>query len=449
LPYRSEGNMERMADLMRTGYERQGFTKDQIDTIEKKQLVRNNYGPSPTYKEPEPEKKPVEKPQYNSNRYNSGSNTRTNTTNRTGGSRSTSTSNSFSNIRVGNTNNTNTSNVKDYGNVASAQQGPMPTGPSGYKKPGSYDPNKFYNLAPGSLPSPNIPYTGPGQSNVPGTKKYADIAATYGGEAAANQKAVDAWMKKNLIPGKGQYPYRPGTKKLFNPQTGMDLRAHHDPQGKVLSENRKRILRDIKKPVQVKEMPTKFKVHPTGRKFKNKNVGVDMMKIPDTPAAYKPQTNIWQKKDYAANVRASQEKKNEVLELVGAAEHHWTYLTEDRRKKRQEEMNERLSIVFDNQLEMMYEKHKIKEAKITKAMSAYKKSNDIKPEYPENPPPQMDPNTGMHPKYGKHYKHDKLDPQSAEAMPPTGDPEIDANVKKATNAKEKARKLKILLGKRA
>ena len=34
-------------------------------------------------------------------------------------------------------------------------------------------------------------------------------------------------------------------------------------------------------------------------------------------------------------------------------------------------------------------------------------------------------------------------------MPPTGNPEIDANVKKATNQKEKARKLKNLLGKGA
>ena len=56
---------------------------------------------------------------------------------------------------------------------------------------------------------------------------------------------------------------------------------------------------------------------------------------------------------------------------------------------------------------------------------------------------------GYHSKYGKHYKHDKLDPHSAEFMPPTGDPEIDANIKRATNAKEKARKLKILLGKKA
>jgi len=188
----------------------------------------------------------------------------------------------------------------------------------------------------------------------------------------------------------------------------------------VPTEDRKRILRDIKKPVQVKEMPTKFKVKPTGRK--NKSVGVDMMKIPDTPKQYKPQTNIWQKQDYNANVRASQEKKNEVLELLGAAEHHWTYLTEDRRRQKQEKVNEELSAEFDKQLELLYEKHKIKENKTRKVRSLLSDSNLV---------------------------YDKLDPHSAEFMPPTGDPVIDANVKKATNAKEKARKLKILFGKKA
>ena len=455
--YRTLGfnSMDRMNALKKISYEKQGFTKDQIDTIEKKQLVKNTYGASPSYKEPEPESSSTtqwDDPDKYRNKVNVDPKTFQQLYNKKVGntsqpsSQSTSRSNSFSNIRVGNTSKTS-SGVKDYGNVASAQQGPMPTGPSGYKKPGSYDPNKFYNLAPGSLPSPNIPYTGPGRSNVPGTKKYADIAATYGGEAAANQKAVDAWIKKNLIPGRGQNPYRPGTKQLYNPQTGMNLRAHHDPQGKVLTENRKRILRDIKKPVQVKEMPTKFKVKPTGRK--NKSVGVDMMKIPDVPKQYKPQINIWGKEDYKANVRASQEKKNEVLELVGAAEHHWTYLTEKKRKEDQEKVNEMMSIEFDKHLELMYENHKIKEERINKAIKAVKGSNDLAPEYPKEPPTQLDPETGMHPKYGKKYKHDKLDPHSAEAMPPTGNPEIDANVKKATDAKAKARKLKILLGKKA
>lgn len=219
----------------------------------------------------------------------------------------------------------------------------------------------------------------------------------------------------------------------------------HQPSGKLLTESQKKVLRNIKKPVQVKDIPTKVKVSP---KLRNKSVGVDMMKIPDVPKQYKPQTSIWGKADYNANVRASQEKKNEVLELVGAAEHHWTYLTEDRRKKQQEKVNEMMSVEYDKQMELLYEKHRIKENKLNKAISAFRKPTDIAPEYPKEPPPQLDPQTGMHPKFGKNYKHDKLDPQSAEAMPLTGNPEIDANVKKATNAKEKARKLKILLGKR-
>jgi len=65
---------------------------------------------------------------------------------------------------------------------------------------------------------------------------------------------------------------------------------------------------------------------------------------------------------------------------------------------------------------------------LNKAISAFRKPTDIAPEYPKEPPPQLDPQTGMHPKFGKNYKHDKLDPQSAEAMPPTGNPEIDANM---------------------
>lgn len=251
----------------------------------------------------------------------------------------------------------------------------------------------------------------------------------------------DKYPNKKAPPGPG---YRPPV-AMKKQKTVV---AHHEPKGKLLSEDRKRILRDIKKPVQVKEIPTKFKVSPKLRN-KNKSVGVDMMKIPDTPAQYKPQSNIWQKKDYAANVRASQEKKNEVLELLGAAEHHWTYLTEDRRRKHQEKVNEMAAAEYDKQMELLYEKHKIKENKLNKAISYVKKNNDLAPEgAPPPPKPAAVGPDGYHTKYGKHHKHDKLDPHSAESMPPTGDPEIDANIKKATNAKEKARKLKILQGKK-
>ena len=221
----------------------------------------------------------------------------------------------------------------------------------------------------------------------------------------------------------------------------------HQPSGKLLTESQKKVLRNIKKPVQVKEIPSKVKVSP---KLRNKTVGADMMKTLNAPNQFKPPApNIWASKDRKANIRSSQEKKNEVLELVGAAEHHWTYMTEDSKKQKQERINEMMSAEFDKQLEMMYEQHRIKENKLNKTISAFRKPTDIKPEYPETPPPEPDPETGMHPKYGKRYKHDKLDPQSAEAMPPTGNPEIDANIKKATNQKEKARKLKIIFGKKA
>ena len=53
--------------------------------------------------------------------------------------------------------------------------------------------------------------------------------------------------------------------------------------------------------------------------------------------------------------------------------------------------------------------------------------------YPNEPPPKLGPD-GFHPDFGKRYKYDKLDPISATTMKnaPTGNPEIDANVKKAS-----------------
>ena len=279
-------------------------------------------------------------------------------------------------------------------------------------------------------------------SNYENPDKYTKNLLKARAKQAGKTKFKDGYMiDKDPMTGKER---RTPIFSTIPGQSSMMVLGHQ-PSGKLLTESQKKVLRDIKKPVEVKQMPTKFKVSPKLRN--NKSVGVDMMKIPDVPKQYKPQTNIWGKADYAANVRASQEKKNEVLELVGAAEHHWTYLTEESRKKKQEKVNEMLSAEHDKQMELLYEKHRMKEAKITKAMSAFRKSADIKPEFPKEPPPQIDPKTGMHPKYGKQYKHDKLDPQSAESMPSTGNPEIDANIKKATNAKEKARKLKILQGK--
>ena len=74
--------------------------------------------------------------------------------------------------------------------------------------------------------------------------------------------------------------------------------------------------------------------------------------------------------------------------------------------------------------------------KITKKMKSPKEffnQADIKPIYPEDPPPEMV--NGYHPDLVNGEKvsnrFDKLDPQSAKAMPPTGNPLIDKKVKAA------------------
>ena len=79
----------------------------------------------------------------------------------------------------------------------------------------------------------------------------------------------------------------------------------------------------------------------------------------------------------------------------------------------------------------------VKKTKLQRPKQFFKEPNefvnmdDIKPEFPDKEPPKLDPNTGMHPEYGKKAKrYGKLDPISANSMPPTGDPEIDAVVNK-------------------
>jgi len=68
---------------------------------------------------------------------------------------------------------------------------------------------------------------------------------------------------------------------------------------------------------------------------------------------------------------------------------------------------------------------------------------DIKPTFPENDPPEIDKKTGMHPDYGKQAKrYRKLDPMSANAMPSTGDPEIDAVVDQQRTKKKPAERKK-------
>ena len=313
-------------------------------------------------------------------------------------------------------------------------------------------------------------------------------------------KVPDGIKKKAQFEKQWQDGVKSGKFKAFGQQTNS-----YKPQGKFLSESKRRILREIKKPYKVPNTPTKFK----GIRPKVRVTGKGLMEVPEIPKQFKPEPTIWRKPNYDKNVKASQEKKNEVLEYVGAAADHWEYLTETRRKEknakrdafystkkdrdflydywyggkkhkvtRKEDIDNDCLVYIEDEdgkkfsmlqskLNEMLEKEQMKDAfdsyipeeeqgareknfdKVTRLKSIVGKikRGDIGPEYPNEPPPELV--NGWHPKLGKKYKHDKLDPQSAEAMPDTGDPEIDANIKKATDAKSKVRKLKTLLGKKA
>ena len=159
---------------------------------------------------------------------------------------------SYMDIKVG----SNTG--KDYGEIASAQQGPIPPGPRGYKKPGTYDPNKFYNLAPGSLPSPNIPPTGPGYSQKQGDTQVA------GNFPKADPSKAPPPIYNPMNPGMptapggrpfegppgtpgGKYPMAKLKNKKKSKKTTMV--AQHEPQGETIMEKNKKSFKDLTKKI--------------------------------------------------------------------------------------------------------------------------------------------------------------------------------------------------------
>ena len=278
---------------------------------------------------------------------------------------------------------------------------------------------------------------------------------------------------------------------------GLNLPNSYKPHGLNLSESKKiRIMKTLKEPVVLPEGKKKsYKVRP-GRRGKTDFKGMDKL-IGDTKIekTFKQPQDIWNKDWHGYNQRTSQGKKNVVLELIGQSTDAFNYMLTDSKKMNAKQMDEfwglhpemhsyvyngkkyktlrkeelkgdvlvflvdekgiKTSILqsqLNDQLaqehdqELLDEYNKLnpkkepidykKDPLIKKVMGRLKNEIDYpdKPArkgYPNKPPPKMV--NGMHPKLGKNYKYDKLDPVSAVMMSraPTGDPEIDANVRKA------------------
>jgi len=261
-----------------------------------------------------------------------------------------------------------------------------------------------------------------------------------------------------------------------------------------ITESRKRILREIKQPYKLPEQSKqKYTIKPKVVGSNNRVINSDLMKKAEVPSSFKkPEERLWGKYEKEKNTRNSQEKKNELLDHLGASDHAWDWLTEASRNKnneimygnfggknnkskvvRREELKgdallfiadengrkesilqSELSIKIANEFEkelfdsyfqeqetMQYDNDPLfkRVAKKIKTEIDYS-DKPSKSGYPDQPPPEMV--NGWHPEYGKDRGYyNKLDPQSAEAMPLTGNAEIDAKV-------QKAKRLKKILGKR-
>ena len=327
--------------------------------------------------------------------------------------------------------------------------------------------------------------TGPATTKNRGGANAASMLINFGGDTSDFIKKYGVTPEEYMkLPQQG---YNQSSKKKSKIQV-----AHYKPQGKLLSEERI-WLREIKKPVKVPELQKKFKgIKPRVKKKGDyKIVGGGLMKDNIAPPEFSPtrENRLWRKYEVNQNRRASQEKKNQVLELIGEGDHQWNHMLGNEKwrsasqmkkfygdhdylydyyyggKKHkvlrkeglekdfllfiedengfkdtllQSELNELLAEERDKEdfkeyymkeTEQKEREKNFDRATRLKSIVGRIKRDDIKPEYPKEAPPKMV--NGYHPKFGKKYKHDKLDPISARSMPPTGDPEIDANVEKA------------------
>ena len=256
-----------------------------------------------------------------------------------------------------------------------------------------------------------------------------------------------------------------------------------------LSESKKKVIREIKKPILIPEAKKKYRVKPKVIGHPSNKTLSNQMKDPEPTPAFKKEVPIWSMDQKMRNARESQEKKNEVLEYLGSSSDHWNYMTKaikEHNKKviklnyggktkkvtrkeqvdndylvfmedddgnkssmLQSKINETQSDEADKELfAKYYEMHPVKKKSLFKEVVKRGvfdyKGKPSKKGYPDKEPAQLDPQTGMHPEYGKKVKHDKIDSSTAESMPMQGDPEIDANIAKNINPEQKKRKMKIL-----
>ena len=278
----------------------------------------------------------------------------------------------------------------------------------------------------------------------------------------------------------------------------------------ILTESKKRVIKNIKKPYEVPELPKKYKMNFAGKYSAQNTPDKTASQVSDAlVASGNAKGQRWRQKDKDWVGYETTERMNVVYDKVGHGDQYWKMIVGDNaRKKKDRELQEKLNIVaHENALmqenpnyETPFNKNHIDEQEtlsadkdplFKKVSKSLKKSIDYpdkpaKAGYPNDPPPKMI--NGYHPDLVNGQKvsnyYNRLDPASAMAMPKTGNdsidskvdlakngeypkdspaaataakrhgldklrsnPRTDANVKRISDAKRRARKLKNLKGK--
>ena len=243
-------------------------------------------------------------------------------------------------------------------------------------------------------------------------------------------------------------------KVIPNYKTGSkSLGDTYKPTGKLLSESRKiEILKNIKKPVVVRETKQKkYKVSP-GKRFLEKRAKTNFQGMNKLVGDVKPQKpfkkpdNIWSTGWQKYNSKLSQDKKNIVLEKIGEGKHAWNYMLNNGAAMDAKNLEEFwgknpdfYSYFFNGKKYRPIRKEQVKGDYIVFLVDEFgANSNMLQSELNAKLAEEDDKKLLVEYEklYGKFYN--KLDPISANSMPPTGDPEIDAIVdKQKTKSKTK------------
>ena len=229
------------------------------------------------------------------------------------------------------------------------------------------------------------------------------------------------------------------------------LNQSYDPSGKVLTESHKRILREIKQPVaEISELkPEKLKKYRPnfkGRFTAQNTPDVTASKESDKIVRAKNAAGqTWRTSDKYWGGYESQERLNVIYDHVGHGNLYWDEIVAHNQSKKgvrdrdvQEELNKHYAVLAERKMmdELGLNEQETLEAPndplLRRVMGKLKPQID----YPDKPSPMGYPNKpprqrpdGYPSDYGmRDNYYNKLDPISADSMPPTGNELIDRKV---------------------